>query len=140
MRSAFTLIELLIVVVILAILAAVVTPLFVDATGDSRMGAGVTNLWTLREQIQLYKAQHQGLPPDGALSNLLKKTDINGSPGGLFGPYLYAIPANPFTNKSTVSPAATNPPTSATSNSDRGWLYHAASGDVWLDEPGYLNK
>jgi general secretion pathway protein G len=140
MRSAFTLIELLIVVVILAILAAVMTPFFVDATGDSKMGAAVTNLWTIREQLQLYKAQHQGLPPDPALSNLLRKTDINGNAGGNFGPYLYAIPLNPLTNKNTVNPTSSNPPATATSGSDRGWLYHAASGNIWLDEPGYLDK
>ena len=140
MRAAFTLIELLIVVVILAILAAVTVPLFLDATGDSKMGAGVTNLWTLRSQIQVYKAQHQGRPPDAALSNLLKKTDINGNAGSDFGPYLYALPLNPFTNKSTVRPAAANPPTSATPGTDRGWLYHAASGNVWLDDANYLDR
>jgi general secretion pathway protein G len=140
MRPAFTLIELLIVVVILAILAAAVMPLFVDATGDSKMGAGVTNLWTLRTQIQVYKAQHQGLPPDGALANLLRKTDVNGNAGTEFGPYLYALPANPFTNKTTVTATNGNPPPAASTGSDRGWLYHTGSGNVWLDQEGYLTK
>ena len=30
--------------------------------------------------------------------------------------------------------------TAASSGSDRGWLYHAATGNVWLDETGYLDK
>jgi general secretion pathway protein G len=139
-RSAFTLIELLIVVVIIAILAAVTIPLFTDATGDAKYGAAIANLRTLRNQIEAYKAQHNGQPPDSEWANLLRKTDVSGSPGNDFGPYLPALPINPFTNKSTVQVTSANPPTAASTASNRGWLYHAATGNVWLDQDGYLNR
>src|SRR5690606_30462230 len=43
-RSGFTLVELLIVVVILAILAAAVIPTFTDSTTDARASTALTNL------------------------------------------------------------------------------------------------
>jgi general secretion pathway protein G len=138
-RPAFTLIELLIVVVILAILAAVLIPLFADSTHDAKHGTAVANLRTLRGQIACYMAQHHGQPPID-LAKLLQKTDIDGNAGSDFGPYLQSLPVNPFTNKSTVTATSGNPPTTASASPDRGWLYHAASGNAWLDETGYLNK
>ena len=138
-RDAFTLIELLIVVVILAILAATIIPQFTDATADTKRSTGLMNLRTLRAQVEMYKAQHNGSPP-ATLSLLTQKTDVTGAAGTDFGPYLQFIPVNPFSNKSTVNTTSTNPPTAVTSGSDRGWLYHASSGNVWLDETGYLTQ
>ncbi len=57
-KRAFTLIEILIVVVILGILAAIVIPQFTDAS-DEAMDANIrTQLQTLRSQIQLYNVQN----------------------------------------------------------------------------------
>jgi general secretion pathway protein G len=138
-RQAFTLIELLIVVVILAILAATIIPQFTDSTSDAKRSTGLMNLRTLRAQIEMYKVQHAGTPP-ATLTDLTIKTDVTGAAGTDFGPYLQFIPVNPFSNKNTVTAASTNPPTAATAGADRGWLYHAASGNIWLDETGYLNQ
>jgi prepilin-type N-terminal cleavage/methylation domain-containing protein len=139
-RAAFTLVELLIVVVILAILAATIIPQFTDATADTKKSTGLTNLRTLRQQIEYYKAQHAGKAPDAALAKLLIKTDVDGNAGTDFGPYFMQLPQNPFTNSSKVTATTDNPPTAASSGSDRGWLYNATTGNVWLDEAGYLDK
>ena len=63
-RSGFTLVEVLIVVVILAILAAAVVPQFSSSTQDAKFSTSVFNLQTLRAQVQVYKAQHNGVYPD----------------------------------------------------------------------------
>src|SRR5215475_4226324 len=54
----FTLVEILIVVIILGILAAIVIPQFTNASNDARNNSVASTLQTLRGQIELYKIQH----------------------------------------------------------------------------------
>ena len=64
--DAFTLVEVLIVVVILGILAAIVLPQFSDASDDAKESALVQDLQTMRAQIQLFRFHHGGTyPADG---------------------------------------------------------------------------
>ena len=108
-RSGFTLVEILIVVVILGILAAIVIPQFTNASEQAKESSLVSDLQTMRSQIELYKAQHKGVvpgttgtstTPEQALTGL---TTINGAhadaPGdGVYGPYMQKLPKNPFTD------------------------------------------
>jgi len=57
-RAAFTLVEVMIVVVILGILAATVLPQFISTNDDAKESVLVQDLQTLRSQIQLFKFQH----------------------------------------------------------------------------------
>lgn len=139
-KTGFTLVEVLIVVVIMAILAAAIIPQFTDSTADARESTALMNLRTLRGQIQLYRVQHNGLLPSATLAELLIKTDASGGSGGDLGPYLQFIPDNPFTNGNTVRTTATDPPGSASGASDAGWLFNTTSGMIYLDDSGYLNK
>ena len=138
-RSGFTLVELLIVVVILAILAAAIIPTFTDSTADARASTALTNLNVLRGQIQMYRMQHNGLTPSATLAELTLQTDATGAEGTDFGPYLLKIPTNPYTNSATVRPTTSNPPTAASGEQDAGWLYHAATGNIWLDHTDHLD-
>ena len=77
-KSAFTLIELLIVVVILGIIASIVVPQFSIATDDAKMSTLKTNLGTVRAQLQLYKLEHNDVfPTDNTTfeAQLTAKTD-----------------------------------------------------------------
>ncbi|HUY03594.1 MAG TPA: type II secretion system protein [Rhodocyclaceae bacterium] len=66
-QSGFTLVELLIVVIILAILAAIVIPQFSGASTDAKESALDADLSALRSAIELYKVQHGGnYPGSGA--------------------------------------------------------------------------
>src|SRR5437660_8216101 len=98
--KGFTLIEILIVVIILGILAAIVIPQFTSASQDARKNSLASQLQTLRSQIELYKLQHLdnlpsvliGSSPDW--SQFTNKTNSSGTTGTTsaypFGPYLQA--------------------------------------------------
>jgi len=154
MKKALTLVEMLIVVAILGILAAVALPTFQSHTQQAKEAAAKDNLRILRNAIELYAAQHNGIPPgyeNGDItttphyicfgSQLFKSTNINGqiantrSPDYPFGPYLSAIPSNPFNNIKIVKVLGNNDefPTDATGNF--GWVYKPAIKEIRLDWP-----
>ena len=114
-RKGFTLVEILIVVIILGILAAIVIPQFADASGDAREASAKSLLQTVRSQVELYRMQHSdNYPtddgePDGAW-DWTKLTGVTNAAGGTpgtgekkYGPYLQQTPTNPFTNVAGVA-------------------------------------
>lgn len=133
-KSGFTLIEVLIVVVILAVLAATVIPQFTDSTTDAKRSSVLFNLHTLRSQIQLYRAHHEGKAPSATLEELLVATNVDGTTTGdtPFGPYLSKIPVNNFTNSDSVKTVSAAPTASDVSESD-GWLYNSTTGEIWVN-------
>ena len=111
-EKGFTLVEILIVVVILGILAAIVIPQFTNASTEARESTLTSDLQAVRGQIELYKIQHLGdaLPGAGTATFeecLTGTTDVDGEvvaagTAGAKGPYMAKIPVNPF---STADPA-----------------------------------
>ena len=75
-RKGFTLIEILIVVIILGILAAIVIPQFTNASKEAKQSSLVTMVQSLRSQIALFKLQHNDYLPG--------KAPVVGSGGGAF--------------------------------------------------------
>jgi prepilin-type N-terminal cleavage/methylation domain-containing protein len=138
----FTLVEVLIVVVIMAVLAAAILPQFSDSARDAKVSAAAFNLQILRKQIVLYRAHHDGRLPSASLAELISRTDAQGTIGTgashIFGPYLGLIPENPLTGHNAVRTTTASPPAAASGASDAGWLYHAASGGVWIDHDSML--
>ncbi len=62
LQKGFTLVELLIVVIILAILAAIVVPQFAASTDDAKISSLDTTLANMRAAIDLYYQQHGEYP------------------------------------------------------------------------------
>ncbi|PKL47376.1 MAG: redox-sensing transcriptional repressor Rex [Planctomycetes bacterium HGW-Planctomycetes-1] len=134
-RNGFTLVEILIVVVILGILAAIVIPQFSDASEEAKLSTLVSDLQTVRSQIQLYKLQHKGALPgagDATFSQAMTQyTTADGAlattqaPGdGVYGPYLQKIPKNPFNNSDEVSEGVASPP----GDDSSGWYFNKTTG------------
>ncbi len=121
-RRGFTLVEILIVVIILGILAAIVIPQFANASTDARTSNLRTTLNEVRNQIELFKGQHNDQPPQltGMWTLMTTSSDTTetatASPTGTrWGPYLQAMPVNPLNNFTTVSSAVTD--------ANAGWYY-----------------
>lgn len=64
-RRGFTLIEILIVVVILGILAAIVVPQFTNASQEATASSIRSQLQTIRGQIELFRVRNAGALPTG---------------------------------------------------------------------------
>lgn len=62
-RHAFTLIELLVVIAIIAILAAIIFPVFARAKREAYKNSDLANMNEIRNALQLYKADQGAYPP-----------------------------------------------------------------------------
>lgn len=118
-NQAFTLVEILIVVVILGILAAIVVPQFTNAANDARAGNLKTQLQTLNNQIELFAARNNGSYPDLSTD----WTDMTS------GNYIKAVPANP-----AWPTAATNTTVEvvdgANGSADAAWVFDSADNTI----------
>ncbi len=139
-RSAgFTLVELLIVVIILGILAAVVIPLDQQRLTDAKESALKASLNTVRQAISLYRVQHDETYPGQAswgqfVTQLTTGDDQTRRPGAKYGPYLRtAFPDNPVTGTADGINVATMPnaPTGATA-----WIYATDVGELRANVAG----
>src|SRR3954468_21850549 len=80
-NKGFTLVEILIVVIILGILAAIVIPQFTNASTDARKNSLTSQLQTIRSQIEMFKLQHNDNLPDFATSQWGQMTAQTNSSG-----------------------------------------------------------
>ena len=139
-RSAFTLIELLIVIVGMTILAGILVPQVEGTLRDATESAMLTNLYELTGAIERYKMEHSGRAPDvvgGTLPQLTSQTNASGEIGTgaayRYGPYmLNQIPANPLNGSATVKEVFVVPPPNP--ELEKGWLYHPVTGQIWPGE------
>lgn len=142
--SGFTLVEVLIVVVIMAVLAATIIPQFADSTTDAKVSTLKFNLHTLRSQIELYRTHHDGKLPSATLVELTKATNVSGAQGTgtnfPFGPYLRTLPDNPFSNANTVTAITASPATAAQVTGTGGWLFNTTTGELWADNEDYVTE
>lgn len=144
--QGFTLVEILIVVIILGILAAIVIPQFTNASEDARKSSLTSQLQTIRSQVELYKLQHRDEFPTetGAVDSpwdwtkMTAKTDEDGAPytgapgqTGPFGPYLQAAPKNNLNVKDVMKSETTDLLAEGVTDLTAGWIFSEATGKIW---------
>ncbi len=158
-KKAFTLVELLIVVAILGILAAVILPTVQDHIQRARESAAKDGLRTLRNAIELYAAQHNGVPPGypdndttqspdhmvfiwqlALASNESGDTAQRGTAGYNFGPYINTYSKNPFNDKWTVNMIENSGDFPAEATGNDAYIYKPATQRIRLDWPGTDSK
>jgi general secretion pathway protein G len=153
--SGFTLVEILIVVIILGILAAIVIPQFTNASQDARKNSLTSQLQTVRSQLELYKLQHLDQLPTllaaggtgtGAWAQMVEQTNADQSTTGTptFGPYLQQAPINPLNNSAAVGVVSGTTDFGAggvaNSTGSVGFVLNSTTGKIWATSAqfGYI--
>ena len=164
--GAFSLIEILIVVLILGVLAAIVIPELSSASRQAREGVLKDDVRFMREQIFRYKVQHDdvapgypsgnsaGVPTEAEfIAQMTGYTDLRGNTNAAYtnvfryGPYLTRIPDNPITGRSGVHVVANGGALPAADRSQPyGWIYKPETGEFIpnldgtdLESKAYIN-
>ncbi|MCX5682364.1 MAG: prepilin-type N-terminal cleavage/methylation domain-containing protein, partial [Planctomycetota bacterium] len=140
-KKGFTLVEILIVVIILGILAAIVIPQFTQASTQAKESNLKTNLQTIRSQLLLYKMQHDAEAYPGA-AFVAQMTTYTNSAGAAqaasdathnLGPYLQSIPVNPASNLNAVRIVNGAGTAFAAPTTDGGWWFNSTTGEFRAD-------
>ncbi len=97
-RQGFSLVELVIVIVIIGIIAAIAVPRFSTATSNANAKQAKASAVILQNAVDLFIAEHApgALAATGAgiVTQLTTGTLSDGTAGTDYGPYLRAMPAN----------------------------------------------
>jgi general secretion pathway protein G len=92
----FTLIELMVVLVIIGVLAALIVPNVLDRADDARVTAAKTDIANLGQALKLYKLDNQRYPTAAqGLQALVAKPTTDPVPAN-WRPYLEKLPGDPW--------------------------------------------
>lgn len=132
---AFSLIELVIVVVILGIIAAIAAPRMSRGSKGAIDSALKSDLAVLRNAIELYQIEHDGLYPSESdfhdqletFSSITGATAATKDATHYLGPYIAAVPSvSVGENKGLDSIGGTAGP-------GLGWVYDETSGEIYAN-------
>jgi len=98
-QAGFTLIEVMVVVVILGILAAVVVPNIMSKPDEARVSKAKQDVRALEAALNAYKLDNYDYPStEQGLAALVKKPSGTPEPKHWNGPYVKKVPLDPWQN------------------------------------------
>ena len=98
-RRAFTLIELMVVIVILGLLAALVAPKFLKRGEEAKVTTTQVQMKNIEQALKLYKLHNNFYPTtEQGLKALVEKPETEPVPKNWKGPYLDKVPKDAWGN------------------------------------------
>ncbi len=126
-RGGFTLIELVIIIVVLGILAAVAIPKYSDITGEAKEASARAALGALRSGISIYYG-NMAVTTGTATWPELDSLETSGVV------MEHGIPQNPYQSDSNAPDSIVTGVTKGVIVGVRGgWAYNASTGEIWLN-------
>jgi len=143
-RTGLTLVEVLIVVVLMSIVAAVVVVQFTDVVAETKVDVARHSLFQMRVHIERYKGTHGSSLPSATLVELVSRTNTLGQIGSddehRYGPYIQVIPKNPLTSSNQVVEIFKSPASADDVVSTAGWLYNPVTAELWISHPDHYSE
>lgn len=151
--AGFTLVELVLVVAIIGVLAAIAVPRLSQGSQPAGIAAAETNTVRLQQAIDMYAAEHMGTfpgarsdgknaarSPEAFVNQLTMFTDVHGNVAELrdakhhFGPYIHddlpPISTGEFAGSNSVRITLANPHPDTVSLGGFGWVYNPNTGVI----------
>jgi prepilin-type N-terminal cleavage/methylation domain-containing protein len=124
-QHGFTLIELIIMIVVLGVLAAVVFPKYSDLTAEAKANTCKQSLFSMREAISLWRTGN--IVRNGSVS--WPAIDSVRAIGGIM---VHSIPSNPYQSGSNAPDSIVTGVTKGVVVGTRGgWAYKPSTGQIW---------
>lgn len=140
-NPAFSLVEMMIVMAIIGILAAIVLPEFQDHATQARETAAKDNLRIFRKAIEIYAVSHNGIAPGYPGNNPTAVPDETTLKAQLTASQLLnLIPENSFNGRSTIQIIANGVAFPAAATDASGWIYQPQTKNLRIDHAGADSK
>ncbi len=138
MRRAFSLVELMIVVAIIGILAALCMPYLHNHAAEAKEAAAKDNLRILRDAIEFFAVRHGDVAPGypGHDRTATPTEDSFRLQLTVEAACLRKLPANPFNNLDTIHMIPNGDAFPAEGSGNYGWIYQPSTRNIRLDWPG----
>ena len=94
--GGFTLVELLVILVIIGVLAALIVPNVIGRADESRVTAARADVGNLMQALKLYRLDNQRYPSQEQGLQALVQRPTSGPPASNWRPYLDKLPNDPW--------------------------------------------
>ena len=138
-RRAFSLIELVIVIIILGVISAIAIPRMMEGADNAAVTGAAADLAVLRGALEMARYEHAAYPADATEFVQWLTTQVAGN-----GPYIVKVPplkTGASEGATGVLVIASDPPAppDVDVGGTIGWLFNPTTGGVWANDASHLD-